>query len=142
MASLADLILAESSDVSAIIASEYPLGTFTGTNVDGLDPLKLAALHSTFTNQEISNLLGHYTPIAEGSASGPWLIKLPSELIAFLAGLAPQDYTSAAIKWASTAQAQEEGWSEMDANKFLGQVAYFAQTASFEGKDLYLCVYS
>jgi hypothetical protein len=142
MGSLADLILAESSDVPAIVSSEYPLGTFTGTNVDGLDPLKLAALHSTFTNQVFSDLLGHYAPIAEASTSGPWLIKLPGELITFLAGLAPQDYTSTADKWASTAQAQEDGWSSMDAEKFLGQVAHFAQTAAFEGKDIYLWVYS
>lgn len=142
MGSLADLILAEPSDVPTIVASEYPLGTFQGINVDGLDPLKLAALHSTFTDRNFSDLLGHYAPIAEASASGPWLIKLHGDLIQFLAGLAPQDYTSAAVKWASTIQAQEDGWSETDAEKFLGQVAHFAQLAAFEGKDVYLWVYS
>ena len=142
MGSVADLILAESGDVTAIVASEYPLGTFQGINVDGLDPLKLAALHSTFTDQDFSDLLRHYAPIAEASSSGPWLIKLHGELIASLAGLAPQDYTSAAVKWASTDQAQEEGWSEMDAEKFLGQVAHFAQLATFEGKQVFLWVYS
>ena len=142
MGSLADLILAESSDVQTIIASEYPLGTFRGSNADGLDPLKLAALHSTFTDQDFSDVLTHYTPIAEASASGPWLIKLHEKLIASLAALAPQDYTSVAIKWAATDQAQEDGWSEMDAEKFLGQVAHFAQLATFEGKEVYLWVYS
>jgi len=142
MGSLADLILAESNDVSAIVASEYPLGTFKGTNVDGLDPLKLAALHLIFTDKDFSNLLEHYKPIAEASTSGPWLIKLPGELIAFLAGLPTQDYNSAAVKWASTVQAQEEGWSVMDAEKFLGQVGHFAQVAAFEGKEVYLWVYS
>ncbi len=142
MGSLADLILAESSDAPAIVASDYPLATFMGTNVDGLDPLKLAALHSVFTEMDINNLLGHYEPIAEASTSGPWLIKFPGELIKCLAGLAPQDYTSAAVKWASTSQAQEEGWSEMDAEKFLGQIVHFAQIAAFEGKDVFLWVYS
>lgn len=142
MGSLADLILAESGDVPAIVASEYPLGTFNGTNVDGLDPLKLAALHSIFTNQLFNDLLGHYAPIAEASKSGPWLIKLPRELITALAGLAPQDYSSTASKWASTAQAQQEGWSEIEAEKYLGQVVHFAQLATFEGKEVYLWVYS
>lgn len=142
MGSLADLILAESTDVSAIVASEYPLGTFTGTNVDGLDPLKLAALHSKFTYQGFSDLLKHYAPIAEASASGPWLIKLHGDLIQSLADLAPQDYTSMAVKWASTDQAQEDGWSELDAEKYLRQIVHFAQTAVFEGKDVYLWVYS
>jgi hypothetical protein len=30
----------------------------------------------------------------------------------------------------------------METEKFLGQVAHFAQLAEFEGKDLYLWVYS
>ncbi len=142
MGSLADLILAESSDAPAIAASEYPLGTFKGVNVDGLDPLKLAALHSIFTEVDFSDLLEHYKPIAEASTSGPWLIKLPGELIAFIAGLAPQDYTSAATKWVSTVQAQEEGLSVMEAEKFLGQVGHFAQVAAFEKKEVYLWIYS
>jgi hypothetical protein len=142
MASLADLILAEANDAPAIIASEYPLSTFTGTNVDGLDPLLLAALHSVFTDTDFNRLLEHYKPIAEASTSGPWLIQLPSELITFLSGLAPHDYDSAAVKWASTAEAQEAEWSLTDAEKFLGQVGHFAQVATFEGKEVYLCVYS
>ena len=141
MGSLADLILAESSDAAAIAASEYPLGTYKGTNVDGLDPLKLAALHSIVTDKEFDHLLEHYKPIAKASDSGPWLIRLHGELIAFLAGLAPQDHASIAVRWASTVQLQKEGWSEIDAEKFLGQVAHFAQIAAFEGKDVFLWIY-
>ena len=142
MGSLADLIIALSGDVPTIVASEYPLGTFKGINVDGLDPLKLAALHSSFTAKEFSDLLEQYQPVAEASASGPWLIKFPDELTAFLADIAPQDHASTAAKWASTDQLQGEGWSEQDAEQFIARVAYFAQTAAFEGKDVYLWIYS
>ena len=142
MGSLADLIIALSSDVPTIVASEYPLGTFKGINVDGLDPLKLAALHSLFTAKEFSDLLEQYQPVAEASASGPWLIKFPDELTTFLADIAPQDHASTAAKWASTDQLQGEGWSEQDAEQFIARVAYFAQTAAFEGKDVYLWIYS
>ena len=141
MGSLADLLIALSSDVPTIVASEYPLGTFKGINVDGLDPLKLAALHSLLIAKEFSDLLEHYKPIAEASASGPWLIKFPDELTAILADIAPQDHASTAAKWASTDQLQEEGWSEQDAEQFLARVAYFAQTAAFEGKVLFLWIY-
>ena len=141
MGSLADLIVASSSDAPAIVASEYPLGTFKGVNVDGLDPLKLAALHSMFTGKEASDLLERYRPVAEASASGPWLVKFPDELVARLAKLAPQDYASTAAKWVCTEQLQGEGWSEQDAEQFLARVAYFAQTAAFEGKDVFLWIY-
>ncbi len=141
MGSLADLIIALSSDIPAIVASEYPLGTFKGINVDGLDPLNLAALQSLFTAKDFSDLLEHYQPVAEASESGPWLIKFPDELVEFLADIAPQDHASTAAKWASTDQLQGEGWSEQDAEQFLARVAYFAQTAAFEGKDVYLWIY-
>jgi hypothetical protein len=71
MGSNADLIIALSSDAPAIVASEYPLGTFKGINIDGLDPVKLAALHSVFTAKDFSDLLEHYQPVSEASASGP-----------------------------------------------------------------------
>ena len=142
MGSLADLIIASSSDVQAIVTSEYPLGIFKGINVDGLDPLKIAALHSLFTATDYSDLLEHYQPVAEASATGPWLIKFPDELTAFLADIAPQDHASTAAKWASTDQLQGEGWSNQDAEQLLAQVAFFAQTAAFEGKDVYLWIYS
>ena len=140
--SLADLIVAVSTDAPAIVASDYPLGTFRGVNIDGLDPLKVAALHSLFTDKGFHDILGHYRPVAEASASGPWLIKFPAELIAFLGHIAPQDHGSVAAKWAATYQVQEEGWSEKDTEKFLDRVVHFAQIAAFEGKDVFLCVYS
>lgn len=142
MGSNADLIIALSSDAPAIVASEYPLGTFKGINIDGLDPVKLAALHSVFTAKDFSDLLEHYQPVSEASASGPWLIKFPDELIALLADLAPQDYASTVAKWASTDQVQVEGWSEQDTEQFFARIAHFALTAAFEGKAVFLWIYN
>jgi hypothetical protein len=141
MGSLADLIVAPSSDAQAIVASEYPLGTFTGVNVDGLDPLQLAALHSILTSKDLDQLFGHYQPIAEGSEGGPWLIRFPADLIETLANIAPQNQASEAARWASTDQMGEAGWSEQEAEKFLAQLVHFAQTAAFDERELFLCVY-
>ena len=141
MSSLADLIVATSSDAEAIVASEYPLDTFEGVNVDGLDPLQIAALHSSLTGKEFSGLLGEYEPVAQGSPSGPWLIGFPAELIASLAIIAPQNQASIAAQWASADQLQEAGWSAQDAEKFLARLVRLAQVASFEEKDIFLCAY-
>jgi len=142
MGSNADLIIALSSDAPAIVASEYPLGTFKGINIDGLDPLKLAALHSLLTADDFSDLLEHYQPVAEASASGPWLIKFPDELITLLADLAPQDHASITAQWASTDQVQGEGWSEQDTEQFFARIVHFSQTAAYEGKDVFLWIYN
>ena len=142
MSAAADLLLAVPSEASAIVASEYPLGTFKGVNIDGLDPLKVAALHCLFTPRAFAEVLREYQPVAQASPSGPWLVKLPGEFTGFLTHVSPQDQSDLAARWASTDQAQEDGWSEQDADGYLGRLIPFAHTASFEGKDLYLWIYS
>jgi hypothetical protein len=141
MGSAADLIIAAPSDATAIVASDYPLGTFKGVNIDGLDPLKIAALHMLFVHKALSDVLRDYQPVAQASPEGPWLVRLPSELIAFLGNIAPPDQASVAARWSSTDQVQEEGWSAEDADQFLSRLVPSAQTAAFEGKDLFLWVY-
>jgi len=142
MGSAADLIIAAPSEAVAIVASDYALGTYRGVNVDGLDPLKLAALHSLLTNKGIDGLLGAYQPVAEATANGPWPIRLPGELLAFLANTRPESQALVAAKWASADQLQAEGWSEQDAEQFIARVVHFAQNAAFEGKEVFLLVYS
>lgn len=141
MGSLADLLIASSSDIPAITSSEYPLGTFKGTNVDGLDPLSLAALHVSFSGEDLNQAVEHYKPVAEASPSGPWLIKFPDELVADLANLAPQDHTSMAGKWASTEPLQAEGWSVEDAEGYLGRLTHYAKTAAFDDMEVFLWIY-
>jgi hypothetical protein len=141
MSTAADLLLAGSNDSKAILASDYPLGTFKGVNVDGLDPLKLAALHSLFLQKTFAELLPVYQPIGQASPQGPWLVRLPAQLITSLSNISPPDQASVAARWASTEQAKEGAWSEQDADSFLGRLVPFAQTAAFEGKDLFLWIY-
>ncbi|HLC05418.1 MAG TPA: hypothetical protein VJK02_20470 [Anaerolineales bacterium] len=142
MSSAADLILAASDDIPAIVASDYPLGTFKGVNIDGLDPLKLAALHSLLVHRAFGEVLRDYRPLAQASPKGPWLIKLPDELITFLGKIAPPDQASVAASWASTGEVQEEGWSQENADQFLARLVPLAQTASFEGRNLFLWIYN
>lgn len=141
MGSLADLVVATSSDAEAIVASDYPLGDFKGVNVDGLDPLQIAALHSVLASKELTELLGNYEPIAAGSDSGPWLVKLPKELIAALGNIAPDNQASIGNQWAATDPLLEAGWSEQDAVGFVARLVHFAQVVSFEEKELFLCAY-
>jgi len=142
MGSAADLIMADPVDAASIVASDYPLGTFKGVNVDGLDPLKLAALHALFVSAPFAEVLRDYQPVAAASPNGPWLVRLPSQLITFLGTIAPPDQSSVAARWASVDSVSEAGWSSDDADQFLGRLIPFAQTAAFEGKDLFLWIYN
>ncbi len=142
MSSAADLILAAPNDAPAIVASDYPLGSFKGVNVDGLDPLKIAALHALFVDRPFVEVLREYQPVAQASPDGPWLVRLPGELIVLLGKISPPDQPSVAAKWAGTDQAREEGWSTEDADQFLGRLVPFAQSAAFDRNDLYLWIYN
>ena len=111
MSSAADLILPAPGDAQAIVACDYPLGKFKGVSVDGLDPLKVAALHWVLVHKALKDILREYHPVAQASPEGPWLVRVPDELIAVLGKIAPTDQASVAAKWASSRQALEGGWS-------------------------------
>lgn len=141
MGSLADLLLATYSDIPDIIASDYPLGTFKGTNVDGLDPFMLAALHVLLTETAFDELVDQYQPIAEASTEGPWLVRIPPELLAQLADVAPHDHGVFAARWAETEQLRAEGWAEEDVRLFLDALILHAQSMPLEEKELFLWTY-
>jgi hypothetical protein len=142
MTVLADLLVAEAGDIPSITASEYPLGEFKGVNVDGLDPLTLAALHADLSGEVFETLLEKFHPVAEASPNGPWLIRFPPDFVGRLAEFSPPDYPNLAQRWLATTQVGEVGWPQDVAERFVGQIVYFAQNASFEGKELFLWVYS
>ncbi|MFQ5943244.1 MAG: hypothetical protein ACE5JF_06800 [Anaerolineales bacterium] len=141
MSSLADLIVAASTDADEIVASDYPLGTYEGINVDGLDPLQVGALHSQLVGRDFGDLIEGYQPVAEGPAGGPWLIRFPSDLVAALASVSPDNQPSIAEQWAGADQTQEAGWTVQNAETYLAQIVRLAQVASFEEKEVFLCAY-
>jgi hypothetical protein len=141
MSSLADLIVANNSDAESVVTSEYPLGEYSGVNVDGLNPVHLAVLHAFTSGIEFNQVLKEYRPVAEASANGPWLIKVPADLIANLVNIAPQDQPSVAAQWVQVDKVRREGWTEQIAEAFLARLTHYAQIASFEGKALFLCAY-
>ena len=139
---LADLLMASSEDAPAIIASDYPLGSYRGVNIDGLDPLMLVALHVSCTGKEFEQLAEQYLPVAQASENGPWLVQFPAELTEYLASLQPPDYPAAAESWTAVNMPAGVELSNQAGEKFLGQMGYLAQTAVFDKKVLFLYVYS
>ncbi|HMK07425.1 MAG TPA: hypothetical protein VK449_00165 [Anaerolineales bacterium] len=141
MSSAADLILAGPDDAPRILASEYPLGTFKGVSVDGLSPLELAALYSLLVHKAFDEALRECQPLGQASPQGPWLVRLPAELVESLLHISPQDQASMAARWASTDPTKSAGWTDEQADSFLGRLVPFAQSAAFEGKALFLWIY-
>jgi len=141
MGVLADLIVAEMADTQSIVTSDYPLETFKGSNADGLDPLMLAELHALLTGQSPQELLTAYRPAAQASEQGPWLIHVPPEMVRRLADVAPQDHPALAVRWAASDRMREHATDEEWAERMLERAAFLAQSAAFEGKELFLVIY-
>lgn len=141
MGSLADLVLATPDDIPDIVSSDYPLGSFKGTNVDGLDPLMLLALHSMLTQTPIDELVSQYEPIAQASEEGPWLIRIPSDLLEILANIAPHDMEAMAGQWVQTHQLRGSGWTQDDMLVFIEPLILYAQSIPGSAKELFLWTY-
>jgi hypothetical protein len=141
MGSLADLLLANHEDIPDIVASDYPLGSFKGTNVDGLDPLMLLALHSQLAGNPIEALVKDYEPVAQASEEGPWLIRIPPSLLTILADVAPHDMEAVAQQWVQTDQLHGSGWTQEDMLVFIEPLILHAQSLAGSGKELFLWSY-
>jgi hypothetical protein len=141
MGVLADLLVAEMADAQSIVTSDYPLETYKGSNADGLDPLMLAELHALLTGQPPRELLAAYRPAAQASEQGPWLIHVPAEMVRRLADVAPQDHPALAVQWAASERMRERAADEQWAEQMLERAAFLAQSAAFEGKELFLVIY-
>jgi hypothetical protein len=142
MAVLADLLVAEAGDIPSIVASDYPLGEYRGINVDGLDPLTLAALQADLFDEAFEPTVKKYLPVGEASPNGPWLIQFPAPMVTRLAEYSPPDYPPLVKRWLATDQVELSGWTQEQAERFVGQLVYLAQNAAFEGKELFLWVYN
>jgi hypothetical protein len=141
MGSLADLLLATPDDIPNIVSSDYPLGSFKGTNLDGLDPLMLLALHSMLTQTQIEELVALYDPVAQASEEGPWLIRIPPGLLMLLADIAPHEIDPMAERWVQTEQLRGSGWTQEDMYIFLEALILYAQLISGGEKQLFLWTY-
>jgi hypothetical protein len=139
---LVDLIVAALDEGPAVLACEYPLGEYQGVNVDGLDPLKVAALHSRLAQREFDDVLADYQPVGEASPDGPWLVRLPAELVMAAADIAPQDIPEAAAAWATTEPLRQDGWTALEAEKYLARVSHFARQAAYDKKEVFLFLYN
>ena len=142
MGSLADIVVADSGDSQAILNSEYPLGTYKGVNSDGLNPLHISALHALLTDKDFNQAKEAYRPISKDPAKGPWLVRIPEDLITALTNIAPHDIASMAAQWAATDRLREERWSGQETEHYLAQLVHFSQIALFEEKEVFLCVYA
>lgn len=133
---LADAVIAKREEAARIGQSQNPSQEFGGTDVKGLDPIKLSTLEEALTGRKVEP---QFTILHQESDEGPWVFEVSSELTAGLqAGLSPSKISEVAAAWMTSEELQLDRWSIDDAKYVIESLAALAARAKSEGKLLML----
>lgn len=137
---LSDLIIADRSEAVAINQADGgPLQKWECLESKGIDPVKLGKLWAILSRSEFDpGFMGDDCLLHQDSDDGPWLMLVPSQLIAALAALDSERIESVAGEWAKTEEFQLPGWSEDVVIDYFRDLVVFVQKAQAQGKDLLL----
>lgn len=137
MGILVDVVIAEEAEAGALAQHEAPLQRWRGTEVKGLDPVKVGTLLGIVCEEPVDDdLADEFAPLAEGSEDGPWVFAIPERLVDALAELPAAAVTGVARVWAGTDELRADRWSKGSAEQVVAKLSALAADARREGKQL------
>src|SRR3954470_7804655 len=127
MGVLSDLVVAPVGDAERVAHAEVPSQAFGGIDINGIDTVKFGTLHSIVTGRSLEALLPEYQPIVTVSEEGPWVFRLPPDLVSRLAELDDAARARVTKQWAGTEEFALDGWAENDVAGALGPISTLAR---------------
>jgi hypothetical protein len=138
MGVLSDLVVAPAGDAERVAHAEVPSRAFDGIDIKGIDSVKFGTLQSILTGRPFEELLSEYDPVVTVSDEGPWVFRIPHELLTRLVALDHTERARVAKQWASTEEFGLDGWAEDDVAGALGSISTLARKAVDSGQTLFL----
>lgn len=138
MGVLSDLVVAPAGDAERIGRALAPASEFDGVDIKGIDSVKFGKLHSILTGRSFEELLPEYEPVLMVSDQGPWVFRIPSDLVTRLAALAGEEKQIAVSKWAATEEFALDRWPANEVAKAFDGIASLAKKAEGVGHSLFL----
>lgn len=138
MGVLSDLVIAPAGVAAAICRSADPAREFGGSDIKGVDTIKLALLHAQLTGEDLDSLLPAYDPVVSASDDGPWVFALPTSFVQRLATLGATERTAAGAQWARAEEFALDGWTSSDVDAVLTTICAAARNAKTAGNELFL----
>ena len=138
MGVLSDLVAAPATDADRVATSVNPAAELGGIDIKGIDSVKFGTLHAILTGRSFEDLLPEYDPVVTVSEEGPWLFRLPTELVVRLASLAGGDERAVVSRWAATEEFALDGWSASDVARALDEIVALARKGLDAGHSLFL----
>src|SRR5687767_4372724 len=137
MGVLSDLVVAPEGHADLILAEGNPSRAFGGIDIKGIDTVKFGTLHSILTGRSFEELLPEYDPVATASEEGPWVFRIPPELVSLLAGLQGPEKDRVARQWASTEEFELSGWDATEVAEALDSIGGLARQSVEAGAGLF-----
>jgi hypothetical protein len=109
MGLLTDFFVAIDAQVLEMAEDALPADSFDTFQLKGVDTVKVDLLYAILTDRSVDDVLNSAELVREFSEDGPWVFRLPSELVASVAALASPRLDAVATKWAECEEF--EGWS-------------------------------
>ena len=135
---LSDLVVASPDQAEAIAKATVPSKVFGGIDIKGVDSVMFATLHSIVTGEPLKSLLPKYQPVVEVGHEGPWVFRIPSELVSRLARLHQVETAAISRRWARTEEFARERWPEKVVLDVLQKISKLARKADDSHQALFL----
>jgi len=128
-----NIVIADAEDIESIGESFRPVEDWTGLEVQGIDPPKLATLHSMLTGESFDEAIADFYCVYAASDEGPWVIQAPDVLIGKLAELEEQALEEIGEELAATEEFEMAGWPVEEVQNLLGELVQLANAALEQG---------
>jgi hypothetical protein len=138
MGILTDLILATEEELEAVGNDDVPIDVLPGVEAKGMGLVDFISLHAILTRQETDPVVTAFPAVRALSEDGPWLNRLPDDLVARLAACDDADLHRIATEWSQTEELQRGDWQHGELLSRLEEMKALAQRALIEQKPLHL----
>lgn len=137
---LSDLVVAPADQAEAVAKASVPSKAFGGIDIKGVDSVKFLTLHSIVTGESNESLRPRYQPVVQVSDEGPWVVRIPPELVSRLARLRNAERVAIGKRWARTEEFALGRWSERAVLDVLRRISKLAKQPDDSHRALFLWV--
>lgn len=140
MGVLTDFFLATESQVASFDPEGLPADLFDTFHAKGVDTIKVDLLFAALTGRSFAEVANCGEVISDIESEGPWIFRLPDELLTCLAAIEPSELPSVAAKWHHSEDFA--GWAPNDVELVLRGLVALAKRAGSPDVHLYhwVCV--
>jgi len=142
---LIDLIAAHPDDAEAILGTPGHANIWPTLETPGIGPMQLASLSLVLsgrkpTPEAQSRVAADFVKLASGGDEGPWLHRMPDEVVAALAHLEEHQLDDAAQAWAGADDDVAHRWGGPGLASLLAELSALAASALAQGHGILVWV--